>query len=120
MLSLDATTIRELAPAQNGQRAERQHEIIEGMGTSISATLDSYDINTPLRIAHFLAQVAHESDGFCTTEEYASGLAYEGRKDLGNLETNDGPPIQGAWPHPADRTRELQECRKQAGKGLGE
>ncbi|OQW82001.1 MAG: peptidoglycan-binding protein, partial [Proteobacteria bacterium ST_bin15] len=41
-------------------------------------------INTPLRLAHFLAQIAHESDGFRTVTEYASGKAYEGRRDLGN------------------------------------
>lgn len=36
------------------------------------------------RLNMFLAQLAHESDGFKTTREYASGAAYEGRSDLGN------------------------------------
>lgn len=31
---------------------------------------EKYGINTPLRKAHFLAQLAHESDGFNTTREY--------------------------------------------------
>lgn len=31
---------------------------------------DDYGINTPLRKAHFLAQLAHESDHFNTTKEY--------------------------------------------------
>ena len=47
--------------------------------------LEEYAITTPSRLRHFLAQIAHESDGFRTTEEYASGAAYEGQRDLGNV-----------------------------------
>lgn len=50
---------------------------------------------TPLQKAHFLAQVAHESDGFKTATEYASGRAYEGRKDLGNTQPGDGVRFKG-------------------------
>ena len=95
MLSVDADLLLALAPQAPGQRARRQKEIIDGMGASLAATLDDYAINTPLRIAHFLAQVAEESDGFCTTEEYASGRAYEGRVNLGNTEPGDGPLFKG-------------------------
>jgi predicted chitinase len=52
----------------------------------LNTTLEKYSINTPLRIAAFLAQVAHESGNFNYVEEIASGSAYEFRKDLGNLE----------------------------------
>lgn len=48
-----------------------------------------------LEKAHFLAQVAHESDNFRTAEEYASGRAYEGRADLGNTQPGDGPRFKG-------------------------
>lgn len=57
--------------------------------------LPRYQINTPLRTAHFLAQVGHESLSFTYTEELASGAAYENRKDLGNTEKGDGVRFKG-------------------------
>lgn len=47
------------------------------------------------RLNMFLAQLAHESDGFKTTREYASGAAYEGREDLGNVHDGDGRRFRG-------------------------
>lgn len=47
------------------------------------------------RLPMFMAQIAHESDGFRTTEEYASGKAYEGRADLGNVDIGDGVKFKG-------------------------
>lgn len=57
--------------------------------------LDAYEINTPLRLCHLMAQLAHESAHFQTTREYASGKAYEGRRDLGNTRPGDGPRYRG-------------------------
>jgi putative chitinase len=57
--------------------------------------LPHYQITSPLRIAHFLAQVGHESFSLTYTEELASGEAYEGRKDLGNTQTGDGKRFKG-------------------------
>lgn len=54
-----------------------------------------FGIVTALQKAHFLAQVAHESDGFRTATEYASGRAYEGRADLGNVQPGDGMRFKG-------------------------
>ena len=54
-----------------------------------------FGIVTALQKAHFLAQVAHESDGFSTAIEYASGRAYEGRADLGNVHPGDGARFKG-------------------------
>jgi len=62
---------------------------------ALNKILPDYDINTPQREAAFLAQCAHESDQFKTLEEYASGAAYEGRKDLGNTHRGDGVRYKG-------------------------
>lgn len=61
----------------------------------INNTLIYYDIDTPERIAAFLAQVAHESWSLKYVEEIASGEAYEGRKDLGNTKKGDGIKYKG-------------------------
>jgi putative chitinase len=55
-------------------------------------------INTPKRQAAFLAQLAHESAEFRYFEELASGAAYEGRKDLGNIHPGDGVRYKGRGP----------------------
>ena len=54
-----------------------------------------FEINTPARVAAFLAQIGHESARFRYVEELASGKAYEGRKDLGNVEPGDGVRFKG-------------------------
>ncbi|MFC9789696.1 glycoside hydrolase family 19 protein [Rhodococcus sp. NPDC127528] len=52
-------------------------------------------IDTPVRQAAFIAQLAVESDSFRTFEEYASGSEYEGRADLGNTQAGDGERFKG-------------------------
>ena len=54
-----------------------------------------FDIDTPMRMAHWLAQIAHESAELRYTKELASGKAYEGRKDLGNTQKGDGVRYKG-------------------------
>ena len=59
----------------------------------LNDTLVRFNINTPLRIAHFIAQVAHESGAFQYLKEIASGAAYDtGRlaARLGNTPEADG------------------------------
>ena len=67
----------------------------EKYATPIQQTMDRYGINTPLRKAHFLAQIFHESGSLVYNKEIASGQAYEGRKDLGNTSPGDGPKFCG-------------------------
>lgn len=52
-------------------------------------------IDTPLRLCHFMAQLAHESAHFGVTREFASGAAYEGRASLGNTQPGDGRRYRG-------------------------
>ena len=68
---------------------------LERFAPHINATLTEFEINTPLRRAHFLAQLAHESGEFNYVEEIASGAAYEGRTDLGNTQPGDGRRFKG-------------------------
>lgn len=62
----------------------------------LNACLERFQITTTARICHFLAQVGHESGGLKWMRELASGEAYEGRRDLGNLQPGDGPRFKGA------------------------
>lgn len=59
----------------------------------INTYIREFEINTPLRLAHYLAQIAVESGELRYTEELASGAAYDtGRKAvaLGNTPEKDG------------------------------
>lgn len=69
--------------------------ILQQVLPALNETLSKYEINTPIRVAHFLAQVLHESAAFRYFEEIASGKAYEGRKDLGNINEGDGMKYKG-------------------------
>jgi len=59
------------------------------------AAMTEYGIDTPMRQAAFLAQIAHESGSLRYVREIASGQAYEGRKDLGNTQPGDGQRYKG-------------------------
>ena len=70
-------------------------EIIDGFAASLPSCIDYAEISTRDRLAVFIGQCAEESAGFQTTIEYASGRAYNGRRDLGNVEPGDGPRFKG-------------------------
>ena len=95
MATLNADILRAIAPRFSGDNGARQAEIIDAIGPVLEARLTEYAINSDLRRAHFLAQTCHEFAGFRTTEEFASGSAYEGRKDLGNTQPGDGARYKG-------------------------
>lgn len=65
----------------------------------IEAAAAEFEINTPVRLAAFLAQVGHESGGLHWLREiWGPTIAqthYEGRADLGNTEAGDGLVYRG-------------------------
>ena len=72
--------------------------IVAGIAERFDQLADDHDITTSRRICHFLAQAAHETDGFRTLEEYggpAYFIRYEGRRDLGNIQAGDGIRYHG-------------------------
>lgn len=93
MLPIDGHVMLDVAPRVSGAKADKQAKIIGEVGPVLQQTLASYDIDTRLRIAHFLGQTCEESDGFCTTVEYGSGRNYQGL--LGNTQPGDGPRYKG-------------------------
>lgn len=54
-----------------------------------------FGIDNKDRVAAFLAQIGHESAELRYSEEIASGAAYEGRRDLGNVQPGDGRKFKG-------------------------
>jgi putative chitinase len=91
---------------------------LEKLLPHLNTTLERYNITTPLRKAHFLAQVGHESDGFNTNEEYASGAAYEWRRDLGNTQAGDGVRFKGRGLIQVTGRANYEECGRALGVDL--
>lgn len=70
----------------------------------LNEAMERYDISTPLRQAHFLSQIAHESGLFSATEEGSrnfappppdTGAQYDWRFGLDNIRSGDGPRFRG-------------------------
>jgi putative chitinase len=66
----------------------------KALGKGASGHFAAFDITTPLRIAHFMAQAAHETMRFVYLHELwgptPAQARYEGRADLGNVNKGDG------------------------------
>ncbi len=73
----------------------KNYTLLSELIVPLNECLDKYQINSKVRICHFLAQVLHESGSFIYFRELASGSAYEGRKDLGNTSPGDGKLFKG-------------------------
>ncbi|MBN8944562.1 MAG: glycoside hydrolase family 19 protein [Rhizobiales bacterium] len=90
-ITVTAATLRRISPVANAG-------IIDHLGPALTSAFPTGAITTDLRAAHFLAQAAHESDGFRTLVEYGgSGYfdRYDGRRDLGNVRPGDGARYRG-------------------------
>jgi putative chitinase len=61
----------------------------------LTDAMAEHGMNTPKRMAAFVAQIAHESEELRFTRELASGNEYEGRADLGNTQAGDGVKFKG-------------------------
>ncbi len=65
----------------------------------LSLACERYEINTPARLAAFLAQIGHESGKLQWTRELWGPTGpqsrYDGRDDLGNAEPGDGYRYRG-------------------------
>lgn len=73
-------------------------EILEGIAPYLDLHAPKYGLTTKLRLAHFVAQAAHETAGFQTLTEYGKESyfkKYDGRRDLGNVKAGDGPRYRG-------------------------
>ena len=81
-MNITIDQLRKAMPNATAQNCERYIE-------HLNAAMEAHHIDTPMRIAHFLAQLAWESGSLRYAEEIYSGIAYEGRKDLGNVKPGD-------------------------------
>ena len=86
MVGVTAANLRKIAPkAKNA----------EALAASIQQWAPTFGITTARRMAHFLAQAAHETMGFVLMTELASGKAYEWNARLGNTQKGDGVRFKG-------------------------
>lgn len=89
-------TLRKIAGGKPDQA--NMESVIKGLDTFGAAA----GLDKPHRLAHFIAQVAHESGRFKYDREVwgptAAQRRYEGRADLGNTEPGDGERFMGRTP----------------------
>jgi len=90
-LSVTRERLLRLAPAGAGV-------IVDGIAAAFDELAARAAVTNRLRLCHFLAQAAHETDGLRTLEEYGGPAwyaRYEGRRDLGNIRPGDGARFHG-------------------------
>lgn len=80
--------LRQILPASTAANRRRFLD-------QLNESMPRYGIDTPRRIAAFIAQTGHESGSLRYVLEIASGRAYDGRKDLGNTQPGDGMRFKG-------------------------
>lgn len=93
-MTITVDILKAIAPGSK----KTNYKHLPGLSLWMNHWFPIFDIDTPQEIRHMLTQLAHESDSFNAMEEYASGQAYEGRKDLGNTRAGDGIKFKGHGP----------------------
>lgn len=93
-MTITVDILKAIAPGSK----KTNYKHLPGMALWMNHWFPIFEIDTKQEICHILAQLAHESDSFNAMEEYASGKAYEGRKDLGNIQPGDGVKFKGRGP----------------------
>ncbi len=88
-----------ITPALLESALGARRDLAELYAPHLDAACARYEINTPLRLAHFLAQVGHESGALVHSREVwgptPAQERYEGRIDLGNTQAGDGRRYMG-------------------------
>jgi putative chitinase len=79
----------------------------------LRGAMSEFGIDDSERRAMFLAQVGHESGQLRYVEEIASGAAYEGRLDLGNIQPGDGIKFKGRGLIQITGRHNYRECGKE-------
>jgi putative chitinase len=92
---MDGSAEATMTPAELVTMIPASAPSANAFAAALTAAMLEFDIDTPRRQAAFLAQVCHESGSLRYVREIASGNAYEGRKDLGNVHPGDGPRFKG-------------------------
>lgn len=87
---MDAST---LAAAMGCSRAVADRHVVAFNSAMLAAHCTTIN-----RAAMWCAQLGHESAGLRYMAEIASGAAYEGRRDLGNIHPGDGRRFKGRGP----------------------
>ena len=87
--------------------------------SALNTFLPQYGIDTKKRVDAALSCWGIETDYFRTTEEYASGADYEGRKDLGNTQKGDGKRFKGRGVTQTTGRYNYSQLNKTIGPKLG-